>query len=69
MQIFHGDALNRLRDMPSESVHCCVTSPPYFGLRDYVGIEINAEYIEMAEKRMESINPLFTVNEEKPKTT
>lgn len=21
--------------MPDQSVHCCVTSPPYFGLRDY----------------------------------
>jgi DNA modification methylase len=24
-----------LRTLPAESVHCCVTSPPYFGLRDY----------------------------------
>ena len=30
-----GDALTVLRTMPDESVHCCVTSPPYFGLRDY----------------------------------
>jgi DNA modification methylase len=33
--IHHGDALTVLRTMPSESVHMCVTSPPYFGLRDY----------------------------------
>ncbi len=33
-----GDALDALRSMPSESVHCCVTSPPYWGLRDY-GVE------------------------------
>lgn len=31
----HGDALERLREMPEGSVHCCVTSPPYYGLRDY----------------------------------
>jgi site-specific DNA-methyltransferase (cytosine-N4-specific) len=30
-----GDALDVLRDMPAESVHCVVTSPPYWGLRDY----------------------------------
>jgi len=30
-----GDALNVLRTLPAESVHCCVTSPPYYGLRDY----------------------------------
>jgi DNA modification methylase len=30
-----GDALASLRAMPSDSVHCVVTSPPYWGLRDY----------------------------------
>ena len=30
-----GDCLESLRAMPDQSVHCCVTSPPYFGLRDY----------------------------------
>jgi DNA modification methylase len=30
-----GDALAVLRSLPAESVHCCVTSPPYWGLRDY----------------------------------
>lgn len=30
-----GDALTELRRMPSESAHCAVTSPPYWGLRDY----------------------------------
>lgn len=33
--IIHGDALTVLQSMDSESVHCCVTSPPYYGLRDY----------------------------------
>ena len=35
VRILVGDASERLRDMPDESVHCVVTSPPYFGLRDY----------------------------------
>jgi DNA modification methylase len=30
-----GHVLDRLRAMPSESVHMCVTSPPYYGLRSY----------------------------------
>lgn len=33
--IFEGDALTVLRRLPSESVQCVVTSPPYWGLRDY----------------------------------
>jgi DNA modification methylase len=34
-QILHGDALDRLGDVDDNSVHTCVTSPPYWGLRDY----------------------------------
>lgn len=30
-----GDAISELRKLPERSVHCCVTSPPYWGLRDY----------------------------------
>ena len=33
--IIGGDALIELRKLPDESVNCCVTSPPYWGLRDY----------------------------------
>lgn len=36
--LWHGDALVVLREMPEASVDCVVTSPPYFGLRDY-GVE------------------------------
>lgn len=38
VQILVGDALEKLKTMPDQSVHCCVTSPPYYGLRDY-GVE------------------------------
>ena len=34
-QLLHGDCRQVLKTLPDESVHCCVTSPPYFGLRDY----------------------------------
>ncbi len=33
--IFTGDSLSVLKSLPSNSVHCCVTSPPYYALRDY----------------------------------
>jgi len=33
--LHHGDALDVARTLPAESVDCIVTSPPYFGLRDY----------------------------------
>ncbi len=35
VRIITGDALIELAKLPAESVHCCVTSPPYYGLRDY----------------------------------
>ena len=34
-RILQGDVLEQLKTLPDESVHCCVTSPPYWGLRDY----------------------------------
>lgn len=50
--MLEGDALQALRTLPDESVQCCITSPPYWGLRDYghagqYGLEptIN-EYVE-----------------------
>lgn len=36
--LFVGDCLQTLRALSDQSIHCCVTSPPYFGLRDY-GVE------------------------------
>ena len=34
-KILPGDALEMLRTLPDGTVQCCVTSPPYWGLRDY----------------------------------
>ena len=42
--IYIGGALQRLKDIPSNTARCCVTSPPYWGLRDYgVGGQIGLE--------------------------
>ena len=36
LDIIHtGDCLEILKTLPEDSVHCCVTSPPYYALRDY----------------------------------
>jgi DNA modification methylase len=35
LHILCGDSLTELRKLPAESIHCVVTSPPYYKLRDY----------------------------------
>ena len=35
IRLLQGDCREVLRTLPDRSVQCCVTSPPYFGLRDY----------------------------------
>jgi DNA modification methylase len=35
VEILNGDCIEMMKTLPSRSVNCCVTSPPYFGLRDY----------------------------------
>lgn len=37
-KLYHGDVVSVLKRLPARSVHCCVTSPPYWGLRNY-GVE------------------------------
>jgi len=53
IQILQGDCREVLKTLPDCSVHCCVTSPPYFGLRDYgtakwEGGDADCDHIEMA---------------------
>jgi DNA modification methylase len=50
--IIQSDCLDGLRTLADGSIHCCVTSPPYWGLRDYgrdgqIGLEATPEaYVE-----------------------
>lgn len=51
----HGEALEVLRSFPSESLDCCMTSPPYWGQRQYavtgIGLETDhREYIDNLAK-------------------
>lgn len=36
IRILHGDCREVMKTLPDESVDCCVTSPPYWGLRSYL---------------------------------
>lgn len=51
IKILIGDVREQLRTLATDSIHCCVTSPPYWGLRDYgvegqIGLEASpAEFI------------------------
>lgn len=38
VRILIGDVRDQLASLPADSIDCCVTSPPYWGLRDY-GVE------------------------------
>ena len=100
-RIIEGDLRDRLGDLESGSVQTCVTSPPYWGLRDYgdngqlgleptperyvenlvdpfcgsgttgvvalrhdrdfVGIELNPAYAQMARNRIYDDGPLLNV--------
>lgn len=52
VQVLTGDCRETLKTLADASVHCCVTSPPYFGLRDYghdgqIGLEQTpTEFVE-----------------------
>ena len=46
--LYNADVLAALKGLPNESVHCAITSPPYWGLRDYktdgqIGLEQTPE--------------------------
>jgi site-specific DNA-methyltransferase (adenine-specific) len=53
VQLRRGDALTELKELPDQSVHCVVTSPPYWRMRDYgfaeqLGMEDTPEqYVEV----------------------
>ena len=64
--ILSGDAIEMLRTLESESVQCCVTSPPYWGLRDYgvegqIGLETTpGEYVASLVTVFEEVRRVMT---------
>lgn len=64
VKIIVGDSRERLRDIADETFQCCITSPPYWGLRDYdYEAQIGAE-----EKIEDYINNLVSVFREVRRT-
>lgn len=57
-QIYTLDALTLLKTMPSESVNCIVTSPPYYSLRDY-GVEGQMGLEPTLKEFIENMTTLF----------
>jgi DNA modification methylase len=48
IKLLHGDCRDILAQLDADSIHCCVTSPPYFRLRNYnvdgqIGLEASPE--------------------------
>ena len=56
--IINRDALCALQELPSESVHCCVTSPPYFALRDY-GLDAQIGQEDTPEQYIDRLTSVF----------
>ena len=56
--IINRDALYALRELPSESVNCCVTSPPYYGLRDY-GLDMQIGREDTPEQYIDRLTEVF----------
>jgi site-specific DNA-methyltransferase (cytosine-N4-specific) len=57
-QILTGDTRDVLPTLPDASVQCCVTSPPYFGLRQYLpnAVQLCADLSE--EERLKILDEL-----------
>lgn len=66
MQIITGDAIESLRLLPTACCHTCVTSPPYYGLRDYgtegqIGLEATPEkYIQRLVEVFREVRRVLT---------
>ena len=57
--IINDDCLAALKNLPSESVNCCVTSPPYYGLRDY-GIDGQIGREKTPERYVKRLTEVFS---------
>lgn len=48
-KIYQGNCIDILKTFEDESVNCCITSPPYYGLRDY---GVNGDRLVMKKLRI-----------------
>ena len=50
IRLLHGDCREVLRGLPDASVHCCITSPPYWGLRSYLPADHPQKHLEIGSE-------------------
>lgn len=65
--IIQGDCLEVLKTLPDNSIDCCVTSPPYYGLRDYgtgewVGGDPDCDHVANPNATKRQGNEDFNIN-------
>jgi DNA modification methylase len=65
--IINGDCIEVLKQLPDNSVDCCVTSPPYLGLRDYgtstwEGGSLDCDHVADPTRTKKFGNPEFNQN-------
>jgi site-specific DNA-methyltransferase (cytosine-N4-specific) len=66
--VFHGDAAVLLKKLPADFFRCCITSPPYWDLRDYnaagqIGAEDDPqEYIKRLVNIFEEVRRVLTAD-------
>jgi DNA modification methylase len=59
VQILEGDCLQMLKRLPSESINTCITSPPYWGLRNYNDEEKQLGMEDTPEDFVENLVKVF----------
>lgn len=57
-EIYRGDCREQLKRLPDNSVDCCITSPPYYGLRDY-GVDNQIGLEETPEQYIDELVSIF----------
>lgn len=58
-KILHGDSLEVLKTLPDDSVDMCVTSPPYYSLRNYHSGELEIGQEKTPEEYVEKLRDVF----------
>lgn len=56
--IINGNSLEVLKSLPDNSIDCCVTSPPYYALRDY-GVDGQIGLEETPEAYINRLSDVF----------
>ena len=57
IKILQGNCLDKLKELPDQSINTCITSPPYWGLRDYG----EGEQLGMEDTPEEFVNNMVEV--------